>query len=52
MIATLWRLLWNLVRDLAAPVLGERERDEDESAQDDDLLDAWLDDDGMDASGL
>jgi hypothetical protein len=24
----------------------------DDLAQDDDLLDAWLDDDGMDASGL
>jgi hypothetical protein len=48
-IATLWRLLWNLVRDLGAPVLGEPE---EELAQDDDLLDAQLDDDGMDASGL
>lgn len=52
LIAALWRLLWNLVRDVSSPVLDDRERDGDEQAQDDDLLDAWLDEDGIDATGL
>lgn len=49
--AALRRLFWKLVRDLAA-LPGERVRGDAELAQYDDLLDAWLDDDGMDATGL
>lgn len=52
MLTAVWRLLWNLVRDLALPFRGPRETVTDEQAQDDDLLDAWLDDDGTDATGL
>lgn len=46
-----WRLLWALVRDLVSAFRALQE-DADVQAQDDDLLDAWLDDDGMDATGL
>lgn len=51
-IAALWHLLRNLIRDLGAPALDNRQRDENEQARDDDLLDAWSDEDGMDATGL
>jgi hypothetical protein len=48
-IAALWRLLVKLIRDLVP----SSARDEhDRAAQDDDVLDAWQDDDGMDATGL
>jgi hypothetical protein len=40
-----------LLRDLAGAE-SKRERDDPNSlARDDDVLDAWLDDDGMDATG-
>jgi hypothetical protein len=51
LLAAILRLFWYLVRDLAA---GDdtRQSADDEQAQDDDLLDAARDEDGMDATGL
>lgn len=40
------------LNDLAFPPRHARNTAGDEQAQDDDLLDAWLDDDGTDATGL
>jgi hypothetical protein len=51
LIAALWKLFRNLVRDLA-PDVSEGPTRSDEQAQDDDVLDAALDEDGMDATGL
>ena len=51
LIADIWRLFRDLVRDLA-PGASEARATSDEQAQDDGVLDAALDDDGMDASGL
>ena len=51
MLAALLRLLSNLLKDL--PFLFRTQAGvSDEQALDDDLLDAWLDDDGTDATGL
>jgi hypothetical protein len=51
LIAALWRLLRDLVRDLATSASGRGESG-DEQARADDILDATLDEDGMDATGL
>ena len=56
----MWLLSWmwvsavKLVDDLASDVGTRRfsQPRDDELAQWDDVLDAWLDDDGMDATGL
>lgn len=50
MLGVLWRLLANLIRDLAGSPLESEDASAD--AQDDDLLDALLDEDEMDATGL
>jgi hypothetical protein len=51
LLAAVWRVFWNLVRDLASgDATGERAHDE--QAQGDDLLDAARDEDGMDATGV
>jgi hypothetical protein len=52
MLAAAWRYLRDLVNDLAFSSRHGRNSVRDEQAQDDDLLDAWLDDDGTDATGL
>jgi hypothetical protein len=51
LIAAIWRLFRDLVRDLA-PGASEAGATSDEQAQEDDVLDAALDEDGMDATGL
>ena len=51
LVAALWRLFRDLVRDLA-PGASEDGESGDEQAQADDILDAILDEDGMDATGL
>ncbi len=43
---------WRLVRDLGRSSRGRAEGESNALARDDDVLDAWLDDDGMDATGL
>jgi hypothetical protein len=43
---------WRLVRDLTRGTSRRHEGDPNELARYDDVLDAWLDDDGMDATGL
>jgi hypothetical protein len=52
LIATLWQLLRDLVRDLSSGVSANQTDTDDEQAQVDDVLDAELDEDGMDATGL
>lgn len=49
-----WLLLraWLLVRDLAEAPSALAENGPNALAREDDVLDAWLDDDGMDATGL
>lgn len=51
LIAAIWQLVRNLVRDLAPGVFDGR-TGSDKQAQDDDVLDAAIDEDGMDATGL
>jgi hypothetical protein len=51
LIAAIWRLFRDLVRDLA-PGASEARATSDEQAQEDDILDAAFDEDGMDATGL
>jgi hypothetical protein len=54
----MWLLSWmwvsavKLVNDLAGDEGTRSQPGDDELAQWDDVLDAWLDDDGMDATGL
>lgn len=43
---------WILVRDLKCGTTRRFEGEPNELARYDDVLDAWLDDDGMDATGL
>ena len=52
MLPVVWRYLRDLVNDLAFSPRHSRDSAGDEQARDDDLLDAWLDDDGTDATGL
>jgi hypothetical protein len=51
-LAWCWRTFLSLVRDLAGTgQFSVAEADPVEMARHDDVLDAWFDDDGMDASG-
>ena len=55
MTAFLWHVLlgtWRLVRDLKFEKSRPHRGESNELARYDDVLDAWLDDDGMDATGL
>jgi hypothetical protein len=51
LVATLWRLFRNLVRDLAPGASADGESG-NERAEADDIVDATFDEDGMDATGL
>lgn len=48
----LWLRTWMLLRELAGGTSVRGGEDPNALARVDDVLDAWLDDDGMDATGL
>jgi hypothetical protein len=53
--ALVWRTVlvaWKLVRDLTGGARRRHEGEPNELARYDDVLDTWLDEDGMDATGL